>query len=152
MTFGFRIPRDLDVCPLLLRGRDEVVAVMGGSGVGKTDSEADRRTPEALGGHIYMAGECPHAEPGESSSGFAAAWYALFSSGALHGSLPCSNVAFPMRDERRFRRKGDPRSRALKLNTVGLRAAHLIPSGCQAAWRAAWRSATTIALGQAAPL
>ena len=100
MTFGFGSRVILDDVSLSF-GKGQFVAVMGGSGMGKTTIlKLIGGLLKPWSGHIYMAGEDVHALSREKLFGLRRRMGMLFKFGALVTDLSVfENVAFPMREQ-----------------------------------------------------
>ena len=148
MTFGFGSRVILDEVSLSF-GKGQVVAVMGGSGMGKTTIlKLIGGLLKPWSGHIYMAGEDVHALIREKLFGLRRRMGMLFQFGALFTDLSVfENVAFPMREQTSLDEEAIRDLVLLKLNTVGLRgAAHLMPSEVSGGMARRVAFARTIAL------
>ncbi len=148
MTFGFGSRVILDDVSLSF-GKGQVVAVMGGSGMGKTTIlKLIGGLLKPWSGHIYMAGEDVHALSREKLFGLRRRMGMLFQFGALFTDLSVfENVAFPMREQTSLDEEAIRDLVLLKLNTVGLRgAAHLMPSEVSGGMARRVALARTIAL------
>lgn len=148
MTFGFGSRVILDDVSLSF-GKGQVVAVMGGSGMGKTTIlKLIGGLLKPWSGYIYMAGEDVHALSREKLFGLRRRMGMLFQFGALFTDLSVfENVAFPMREQTSLDEEAIRDLVLLKLNTVGLRgAAHLMPSEVSGGMARRVALARTIAL------
>ncbi len=148
MTFGFGQRVILDDVSLSF-GRGKVVAVMGGSGMGKTTLlKLIGGLLRPLSGHVYLGGEDVHAKDRDGLFQLRRRMGMLFQFGALFTDLSVfDNVAFPLREQTDL---GEEMIRDLvlmKLEAVGLRgAAHLMPAEVSGGMARRVALARTIAL------
>ena len=124
-------------------GAGKVVAIMGGSGMGKTTLLkliGGLLTPQ--GGRVEVTGETLDPSNQKRLYRIRRRMGMLFQFGALFTDLSVfDNVAFPMREQTDLDEETIRDLVLMKLNAVGLRgAAHLMPSEISGAWRAALRS------------
>jgi phospholipid/cholesterol/gamma-HCH transport system ATP-binding protein len=130
LTFGYgnrKVLRDID----LVIPRGKVVAIMGGSGCGKTT------TLRLIGGQlkpqkgaVRVAGQVVHELPQDALYAMRRKMGMLFQFGALFTDLSVfDNVAFQMREHTNLPEAVIRDLVLMKLNAVGLRGAHkLMPS------------------------
>lgn len=148
MTFGFGSRVILDDVSLSF-GRGKVVAVMGGSGMGKTTLlKLIGGLLRPSSGHVYLGGEDVHAQSREGLFALRRRMGMLFQFGALFTDLSVfDNVAFPMREQTDLSEETIRDLVLMKLNAVGLRgAAHLMPSEVSGGMARRVALARTIAL------
>ena len=148
MTFGFGSRVILDDVSLSF-GRGKVVAVMGGSGMGKTTLlKLIGGLLRPSSGHIYLGGEDVHAQSREGLFALRRRMGMLFQFGALFTDLSVfDNVAFPMREQTDLSEETIRDLVLMKLNAVGLRgAARLMPSEVSGGMARRVALARTIAL------
>lgn len=130
VTFGYGSRVILDDVTLSF-GRGQVVAIMGGSGMGKTTLLkliGGLLTPQK--GKILFDGQEVHTADAKSLYKMRRRMGMLFQFGALFTDLSVfENVAFPLREQTDLDDETIRDLVLMKLNAVGLRgAAHLMPS------------------------
>ena len=148
MTFGFGSRVILDNVSLSF-GRGQVVAVMGGSGMGKTTLlKLIGGLLRPASGHVYFDGQDVHAQSREGLFALRRRMGMLFQFGALFTDLSVfDNVAFPMREQTNLSEETIQDLVLMKLNAVGLRgAARLMPSEVSGGMARRVALARTIAL------
>ena len=148
MTFGFGSRVILDDVSLSF-GKGKVVAVMGGSGMGKTTLLkliGGLLRPQK--GHVYLGGVDIHAQSRDGLFALRKRMGMLFQFGALFTDLSVfDNVAFPMREDTGLDEETIHDLVLMKLNAVGLRgAARLMPSEISGGMARRVALARTIAL------
>ena len=148
LTFNFGARTILDDVSLSF-ARGQVVAVMGGSGMGKTTLLkliGGLLKPSA--GHIRLEGQDIHANNREELFALRKRMGMLFQFGALFTDLSVfDNVAFPMREQTELDEETIRDLVLMKLDAVGLRgAASLMPSEISGGMARRVALARTIAL------
>lgn len=148
LTFGYGKRTILEDVSMHF-GRGQVVAIMGGSGMGKTTLLkliGGLLTPQS--GTITIGGERLSAEDNASLYRMRRRMGMLFQFGALFTDLSVyDNVAFPMREQTNLDEETIRDLVMMKLNAVGLRgAARLMPSEISGGMARRVALARTIAL------
>ncbi len=151
VTFGYGSRVILDDVTLSF-GRGQVVAIMGGSGMGKTTLLkliGGLITPQK--GRILLDGKPVHASDPTSLYAMRRRMGMLFQFGALFTDLSVfDNVAFPLREQTDLDEETIRDLVLMKLNAVGLRgAASLMPSDISGGMARRVALARTIALDPA---
>ena len=149
VTFGYSSRVILDDVSLSF-GRGQVVAIMGGSGMGKTTLlKLIGGLLKPQKGRIILDGEMLDAADQKELYRLRRKMGMLFQFGALFTDLSVfDNVAFPLREQTDLDEETIRDLVLMKLDAVGLRGAagwmnqwkNVIHLSCRAAWRGAWRS------------
>ena len=148
LTFGFGRRVILNDVSLSF-GRGQVVAVMGGSGMGKTTIlKLVGGLLRPWSGHVCLGGEDVHARSRSQLFALRRRMGMLFQFGAIFTDLSVfDNVAFPLREQTKLDEETIRDLVLMKLDAVGLRgAAHLMPSEVSGGMARRVALARTIAL------